>query len=250
MPSVPQSPSPEREWQVFLAVERANRDAIHFSKVYVDMTGDLHAGLLLSQIVYWYLPDATGRTKLRVERESPTDGRRYLWLAKKREDWWEEIRLTPKQVDRALQILVNLGIVETARFKFDSVPVVHVRIVTERFLELYKACLTSSQHNPIFPKGENPFSRFGENTNKQTTNNIPLSGDPAENSSSADQVANSELDLLVERDKLHLSKQDLAIRARKAGSNGDSDSPGRQKARGPHNPLSRLRWKQAEPRPP
>ena len=36
----------------FLAWEKASRDSIDFKKIYVDVAGDLIAGLLLSQIIY------------------------------------------------------------------------------------------------------------------------------------------------------------------------------------------------------
>lgn len=51
----------------FLAREQAENDGFYTKKMYIDIAGDLLAGILLSQIVYWYLPskDSTA-TKLRV----------------------------------------------------------------------------------------------------------------------------------------------------------------------------------------
>jgi len=44
------------EFNEFLSWELTTRDTIDFKKIYVDIAGDLIAGLLLSQIIYWHLP--------------------------------------------------------------------------------------------------------------------------------------------------------------------------------------------------
>jgi hypothetical protein len=113
----------------FIYWEQSSRDTIDFKKSYVDLADDLVAGLLLSQIVYWHLPSKeTGKTKLRVKKDG------HLWIAKGREDWWEEIRITGKQFDRASNILAKKGLIEKKRFKFNSNPTVHVRLIWENFL--------------------------------------------------------------------------------------------------------------------
>ena len=78
------------EWSDFLLWETASRDTIDFKTIYVDMAGDLIAGLMLSQIIYWYLPAKDGSSKLRICRDN------YYWIAKGREDWWDEIRISKK----------------------------------------------------------------------------------------------------------------------------------------------------------
>ena len=81
----------------FLQWERATRDTIDVKCVYIDVAqGDLAAGILLSQIVYWYLPSKRDdRTKLRVKKQGD------LWIAKGREGWHDETRITPRMFDRA-----------------------------------------------------------------------------------------------------------------------------------------------------
>src|SRR5262245_57447695 len=71
-------------FEQFLLWERASRDTLEVKRLYVDMAGDLVAGVMLSQIIYWHLPNRDGYAKLQVQRE----GKR--WLAKGRADWWEE----------------------------------------------------------------------------------------------------------------------------------------------------------------
>ncbi len=112
----------------FLLWEQTSRDSIHVKRVYIDMAGDLAAGVLLSQIVYWHLPNDEGRTRLRVE----VDG--YLWLVKGYSDWWEECRLTFKQARRAVEILQGKELILTCTRKFDGAPRVHIRINREPFL--------------------------------------------------------------------------------------------------------------------
>ncbi len=112
----------------FLLWEQATRDCIDVKKIYVDMADDLVAGILLSQIVYWFLPDKKGKTKLRVEKDG------HLWLAKGREDWWDECRIKPRQFDTAFKKLEEQGLVEKKTFKFDGDPTIHIRILWDKFL--------------------------------------------------------------------------------------------------------------------
>lgn len=112
----------------FLLWEQATRDCIDVKKIYVDMADDLVAGILLSQIVYWFLPDKEGKTKLRVEKDG------HLWLVKGREDWWDECRIKPRQFDTAFKKLEEQGLVEKKTFKFNGDPTIHIRILWDKFL--------------------------------------------------------------------------------------------------------------------
>ncbi|MGR5866411.1 hypothetical protein ACT7DZ_28635 [Bacillus cereus] len=82
--------------QIF-ELETFARNGFTVRHAYVDITGDLIAGILLGQIVYWYLPNEQGKSKLKVKKNGE------FWLAKSREDWGDEIRITPKQYDRAIK---------------------------------------------------------------------------------------------------------------------------------------------------
>jgi hypothetical protein len=138
-------------WQEFLTFTREERQRVDFKMVYVDMTGDLISGLLLSQIVYWHSPDERGRIRLRVQHEG------QYWLAKARHEWWDELRLSPKQVDRALSILEKAGIIEKRLFKFDGSPTVHVRIIPESFLAAWHKTVSGPRMNPYAPEPEADF---------------------------------------------------------------------------------------------
>ncbi|MCZ7524302.1 replication protein [Bacillus pacificus] len=114
---------------------------------YVDITEDLIAGILLGQIVYWYMPNEQGKSKLRVKKNGE------FWLAKGREDWREEIRITPKQYDRAIKILINKNLVEVQKFKFNGAPTNHIKLNISEVTQRVKSILTFGE-NPNPPLGE------------------------------------------------------------------------------------------------
>lgn len=132
----------ESGFNKFLQWEITTRDTIDFKKTYVDMTGDLIAGLLLSQIVFWHLPTKQGRTKLRVKKDG------HLWIAKQRDDWWDEVRIRPKRFDRACDILVKKGIIVKAYYRFNGLRMMHLRIDHSVFMELWEQGVS-----PQLPKG-------------------------------------------------------------------------------------------------
>jgi len=165
----------ESAMQQFLLWEAASRDTIDFKKIYVDMAEDLIAGLMLSQIIYWHLPDRNGQSKLRVERDD------LQWLVKAQNEWWDECRLTPKQIRRARKILEDKGLIATAVYKFGGAPTTHIRIRWEVFLDLWnktlygqmdfdqrdKSILTKGQ-NPILPKGKNHLAQRANSLTETT----------------------------------------------------------------------------------
>jgi len=157
------------EFSQFLAWEATTRDTIDFKTIYVDMTGDLIAGLLLSQIVYWHLPNRNGASKLRVKKGGK------LWVAKKRTDWWDEIRITAYQYDRASQILKDKGLVEIELYRFNGSPTHHIRLIRETFLAVFRQNLKSisdCDENPIEVES-NIITETTAKTAPQTTADLP-----------------------------------------------------------------------------
>lgn len=116
----------------FLLWERTTRDSIDFKKIYVDIAGDLIAGLMLSQIIFWYLPDKYGNSKMRVKKDG------YDWIAKSNSEWYDEIRITEWQAPRALNILEEKGIIEKKLYKFNGAPTIHIRLIQENFMALWE----------------------------------------------------------------------------------------------------------------
>ena len=93
----------------------------HTQHMYIDITGDLIQGTLLARIMYWFAPDKNKRSKVRIFKDG------YFWIAKQRRDWWDEIRITERQYDKAISELKKKGFVELAKYKFDSMPTIHIR---------------------------------------------------------------------------------------------------------------------------
>ena len=154
-------------WNEFLYWENSTRDTIDVKKIYIDIAEDLTAGILLSQIIFWFLPNKSGETKLRIKRMGK------LWLAKKRSDWWNEIRITEKQFDRAVAILEKKDLIETHLYLFGGHPVKHITLNKEKILKeinrLENAYSPKGQMNEpqevketIFPKGQNGYSPKGK----------------------------------------------------------------------------------------
>lgn len=127
----------------FLAWEATFNDAFIVRRAYVRMAGDLNAGILLSRIVYYYLPNRDGKSRLRVNRDNK------LWIAKARDDWQNEICLTGKQVDRASKILEDKALIEKATFKYGGAPTTHVRLRIDNFLSEWSALLESAENVEI-----------------------------------------------------------------------------------------------------
>jgi uncharacterized phage protein (TIGR02220 family) len=131
---------------------------------YVDITDDLIAGILLGQIVYWYMPNEQGKSKLRVKKNGG------FWLAKGREDWRTEIRITPKQYDRAIKILIEKGFVEVQKFKFNGAPTNHIKLNISEVTERVKSILTFGE-NPNSPLGEMELTERVNSLTEITTKN-------------------------------------------------------------------------------
>lgn len=138
--------------QQFFQWERSTRDTVDFKKIYVDITGDLVAGLVLSEIVYWHLPNNQGDSKLLVKHEGE------YWIAVRRYDWWDRIRIAPRQADRALNILMTKKYIIKAVFKFDGEPTTHVRLNYEHFLGQFDHIVNNPLENPFLPNGENEIT--------------------------------------------------------------------------------------------
>lgn len=126
-------------------LEQFSRDSFRVKRTYIDVAGDLISGMLLGQIVYWNLPNENGNSKLRVRKENA------LWLAKGRNDWWDEIRITPKQFDRAIKILKDKNLVEVKNFKFNGSPTVHIKLNIKEVTEKVNSIL-SIEENGNSPK--------------------------------------------------------------------------------------------------
>jgi hypothetical protein len=86
----------------------------------LDITRDINAALMLNDIISYQ----------NVEREG------FHWLARSSSQWFGRLRLSRKKLDRATQVLMDLGLVSVTIYKFDWVPTRHYRLIEEKLLEL------------------------------------------------------------------------------------------------------------------
>ena len=97
----------------------------HTLHAYIDISDDLIAGTLLSQIMFWFSETKDKKRKIRIYKDG------NYWLAKGREEWVDEIRISKKQYDNAIKKLKEKKFVETKLFKFNGVPTTHIRPIYE-----------------------------------------------------------------------------------------------------------------------
>mgnify|MGYP001607813924 FL=1 len=137
------------DWDEYLEWEKTTKDAIDFKRSYADIAGDVLAGLMLSELIFWYLPDKKGKpSKLTIEH----DGEK--WIAVRRYEWWERTRMSPRQCDRAIVILINADLVEKRLFKFYGDPTIHLRIKKPIYLKRLQDVLENPPKNPYLPGNE------------------------------------------------------------------------------------------------
>ncbi len=73
-----------------------------FRLKYSDITGDNNSALMLAQLEYW------------------DEVKKGGWVVKSVSDWWNELRITPKQVKRIKAELESLGYIETTLVQWNN----------------------------------------------------------------------------------------------------------------------------------
>ncbi len=132
-------------------IEQANNDTIAYRRIFTKMTGDVCSGLLLSQIVYWYVMPSkkTGKRKTRVWKFDKATGEDAPFIAKTRAEWQEETGLTERQVRNALEKLKEHHFIVTQNNRFgrkkedgwyEAIRMTHLRL-TKGFLDAYEKTL-------------------------------------------------------------------------------------------------------------
>lgn len=153
----------------FLRWEEEDKKTVKVKCMYIDIAdGNIIAGLLLSQIIYWHLPNKRGGTKLRVKKEGK------LWLAKGRNDWWDECRINPRQFDKAISLLCDKGIIEKKVFQFKGTPVIHLHLKEEILMGFIENSIRESFRNhqsvnSISPNGDMDITKSVISYNTYTT---------------------------------------------------------------------------------
>jgi hypothetical protein len=172
-----------RDFRDFSVWEKASTDTIDFKKIYVDVAEDLVAGLLLSQIVYWYLPGKDGKTKLRVKHGG------HLWIVKKRTEWYDEIRLSEANYKTAVKKLEAKKLVVKERHRFDGAPTTFLRLDIKVFLTLMNEKLSTLSTGT----GSNEEEEFYDYLNEQlNSGDEPYSPNDSVESTESETVESTE----------------------------------------------------------
>ena len=114
------------------------KDGFFVPLAFYDMTGNMNAALLLSQIYYWHRPGVKGVAKMQHEFEGKT------WLRKAHGDWWNEIRLTVGQVRPALRLLTELDLIDVKTGRFEGTNAVFIRIIFSKFYPAFDHACTKN----------------------------------------------------------------------------------------------------------
>ena len=147
------------DFRAFLLWERSSRDTIDFKKIYVDIAGELVPGLILSQIIYWFLPNKKGEPKATIVHDGHT------WIAKKNDSWWDECRVKERTAMRAIAYLCEKKLIITEVFKFNGYPTVHIRINHDAFMTAWETQIqqtTELEPDSILPDWQNGYCQIGK----------------------------------------------------------------------------------------
>jgi len=143
-------------------------ESIAFSTEYMkSWTGNAAAALLLSQIVYWYLPGKTGKPKLRIKKNE------IFWIAKSNIEWFDEIGLSPSQCRTSLKRLKSKGLIEVEVHRFNGAPTQHVRLRCAQG----KPALSESPSSTVL-LCEVPFAPHGKSICPLGPNDLPPATNP------------------------------------------------------------------------
>lgn len=161
-------------WKSFINWEKSTKDTIDVKKTYIDIAQDFMSGVLLSQIVYWYLPNKEGKSKLRVKKDG------HFWIAKKREEWYNEIRFSEANYKTAIKKLESINIVVKERFKFDGAPTTHIRLNIPVFLNLINNLMMEQEGS----LGDD-FEEFNNYLDNEINSEYSLKSDSVESTESS-----------------------------------------------------------------
>lgn len=171
----------------------------------IDAAGDLIAGILLDRIIYLLSPEMDGKAE-RIERDG------YTWIARRRADWKDEIRISAKQYDRAARILERKGFIVTKTFRLDGDPATHIRLNYDVLNSNF--CDWSDRENGDFCSNSN--GNNGGETATEKVNNEPTNAVTTTTPSGVNAVTKRTVDV-PERESYALSERAIS-------SNGNNNN--------------------------
>ncbi len=126
-------------WEAYLRSESSKFDGVAVNNIYIDINdGALYDGVLFSQIMYWHGYDKKGKCRLQVFHDG------HFWLAKKDADWFGECRIKARTARECIGRMVKRGLLIKVTYKFNGIPMTHIRVNREVFEERVRAISTHS----------------------------------------------------------------------------------------------------------
>lgn len=177
----------------------------------IDTAGDLIAGILLDRIIYLLSPEMDGKTE-RIERDG------YTWIARRRADWKDEIRISAKQYDRAARILERKGFIVAKTFRLDGDPTTHIRLNYDVLNSNF--CDWSDRENGDF--GRNPNGNNGGETATEKVNNEPTNAVTANTPSGVNAATERTVDI-PERESYSLSERAISLNGNNNNNNNNNN---------------------------
>ena len=177
----------------------------------IDAAGDLIAGILLDRIIYLLSPEMDGKTE-RIERDG------YTWIARRRADWKDEIRISAKQYDRAAKILERKGFIVTKTFRLGGDPTTHIRINYDVLNSNF--CDWSDRENGDFGSSSN--GNNGGKTATEKVNNEPTNAETATTPSGVNAVTERTVDI-PEKESYTLSERAISLNGNNNNNNPNSN---------------------------
>lgn len=143
--------TPESPIASFFAWERSAR-CIDFKTIYCDMAGgDPLAGLMLSEIIWYWLPGRDGKFPEKVQDRNGIE-----WIEATYDSWWETLRITAKQAKRLVPLLKEHNLIQFKLMKLGAAPKVYVRLYIKGFMAAW------NEQMEIL-RTQNTSSRFPQN---------------------------------------------------------------------------------------
>lgn len=173
----------------------------------IDAAGDLIAGILLDRIIYLLSPESDGKTE-RIERDG------YTWIARRRADWKDEIRISAKQYDRAARILERKGFIVTKTFRLGGDPTTHIRLNYDVLNSNF--CDLSDRENGDFSGNSN--GNNGGKTATEKVDNEPTNAETATTPSGVNAVTERTVDI-PEKESCTLSERVISLNGNNNNNN-------------------------------
>lgn len=177
----------------------------------IDAAGDLIAGILLDRIIYLLSPESDGKTE-RIERDG------YTWIARRRADWKDEIRISAKQYDRAARILERKGFIVTKTFRLGGDPTTHIRLNYDVLNSNF--CDLSDRENGDFSGNSN--GNNGGKTATEKVDNEPTNAETATTPSGVNAVTERTVDI-PEKESCTLSERVISLNGNNNNNNLNSN---------------------------